>query len=130
MNISIPELLSEERSIGVFLLVSVAMGGGAAWLAGRAIAATWRSWWQAVLCALMLGWVVRFFHFALFDGTLLSLRYYLVDAAVCLLAALLGYRMTRVRQMTTQYRWLNAPAGPLRWKPRFRSAVSRRPDSG
>ena len=58
----------------------------------------------------MLGCVVRFFHFALFDGTLLSLRYYLVDAAVCLLAALLGYRITRVRQMTTQYRWLNAPA--------------------
>ena len=34
MDISIPELLSDERSIGVFLLVSVLMGGGAAWLAG------------------------------------------------------------------------------------------------
>ena len=130
MNISIPELLSEERSIGVFLLVSAAMGGGAAWLAGRAIAGTWRSWWQAVLYALMLGCVVRFFHFALFDGTLLSLRYYLVDAAVCLLAALLGYRITRVRQMTTQYRWLNAPAGPLTWKPMSAPPTSQRADSG
>lgn len=130
MNVSIPELLSEERSLGVFLLVSVAMGGGAAWLAGRAIAATWRSWWQAVLHALMLGCVVRFFHFALFDGTLLSFRYFMVDAVVCLLAALLGYRTTRVRQMTTQYRWLNAPAGAFTWKSRPASATSQRPDSG
>ncbi len=42
MGFSIPEFLSDENSLGVFLLVSVAMGGGAAWLAGRAIASTWR----------------------------------------------------------------------------------------
>jgi len=108
MNFSLPELLSEERSLGVFLLVTVSMGGGAAWLTGRAIAGTWRPWWQAVVYALLLGAVVRFFHFALFEGTLLSLRYYLVDAAVCVIAALLGYRTTRSRQMATQYRWLSA----------------------
>jgi hypothetical protein len=67
-----------------------------------------RPWWQAVVYALLLGTVVRFFHFALFEGTLLSLRYYLVDAAVCVIAALLGYRTTRSRQMATQYRWLSA----------------------
>lgn len=109
MNFSLPELLSEERSLGVFLLVTVAMGGGAAWLTGRAIAGTWRPWQQAIVYALVLGAVVRFFHFALFDGTLLSPRYYLVDAAVCLIAALLGYRTTRLRQMSTQYRWLTRP---------------------
>src|SRR4051812_15531301 len=108
MNFSLPEMLSEERSLGVFLLVTVSMGGGAAWLTGRAIAGTWRPWWQAVVYALLLGAVVRFFHFALFEGTLLSLRYYLVDAAVCVIAALLGYRTTRSRQMATQYRWLSA----------------------
>jgi hypothetical protein len=110
MNLSIPELLSEERSLAVFLLVTVTMGGGAAWLTGRAIASTWRSWWQAIVYALVLGAVVRFFHFALFEGTLLSLRYYLVDAAVCVIAALLGYRTTRSRQMATQYRWLSGAA--------------------
>jgi len=120
MNFSLPELLSEERSLGVFLLVTVSMGGGAAWLTGRAIAGTWRPWWQAVVYALLLGAVVRFFHFALFEGTLLSLRYYLVDAAVCVIAALLGYRTTRSRQMATQYRWLSvaeprdgSPAPPV-----------------
>ena len=31
-------ILYEEDYIGLFLLVTVVMGGGAAWLAGRAIA--------------------------------------------------------------------------------------------
>ena len=35
-------ILYEEDYIGLFLLVTVVMGGGAAWLAGRAIAGTWR----------------------------------------------------------------------------------------
>jgi hypothetical protein len=39
-------ILYEEDYIGLFLLVTVIMGGGAAWLAGRAIAATWRPWWH------------------------------------------------------------------------------------
>ena len=84
MRFSIPELLTEEHSLGVFLLVSVAMGGGAAWLAGRAIAATWRPAWQVALYMLILALAVRFMHFALFDANFLSPRYYLVDFAVCL----------------------------------------------
>ena len=96
MNFSIPDLLSEEHSLGVFLLVSVAMGGGAAWLAGRAIAATWRPWWHVVLYMLILSLAVRFIHFALFDSILFSLHYYLVDFAVCLGFGLLGFRLMRV----------------------------------
>jgi len=83
---SIPELLYEEGSFGVFLLVSVVLGGGAAALAGRAVAATWRPAWQVAAYMFVLGGAVRFFHFALFDGTLLSLHYYLVDCLVCLAA--------------------------------------------
>ncbi len=49
MRFKIPELLSDENSLGVFILVSIAMGGSAAWLAGRAIAATWRPWWHVAL---------------------------------------------------------------------------------
>jgi protein-S-isoprenylcysteine O-methyltransferase Ste14 len=114
--ISIPEFLYEEGSFGVFVLVTVILGGGAAALSGRAIAATWRPWWQVVAYSLILGLVVRFFHFALFDGTLSSPHYYLVDSAVCLAFALLGYRAARARQMVTQYRWLNRADGPLRWR--------------
>ena len=72
MDLSLPHLLYEEGSFGVFLLVTVAMGGGAAWMSGRAIAATWRPWWHIVAYMLILGAGVRFFHFALFEGTFVS----------------------------------------------------------
>ena len=75
MHVSIPDLLADEQSLGIFFLVSVAMGGGAAWLAGRAIAATWRTWWHIALYMALLSVAVRFLHFALFDGKFLSLHY-------------------------------------------------------
>ncbi len=114
--ISIPELLYEEGSFGVFLLVTIILGGGAAALSGRAIAATWRPWWQVVAYSFILGCAVRFIHFSLFGGTLLSAHYYLVDSAVCMALGFLGFRAARVAQMLTQYRWINEPGGPLRWR--------------
>ena len=116
MDFSIPELLYEEGSFGVFLLVTVILGGGAAWLTGRAIAQTWRPGVQVVIYALILGAAVRFIHFSLFGGTLLSPHYYLVDGAVCLGFGYLGFRAARVAQMVTQYRWINEQDGPMRWR--------------
>ena len=115
---SIPEFLSYERSLGVFFLVTVAMGGGAAWLAGRSIAATWRPWWHVAFYMLILALAVRFIHFALFNSKLLSLHYYLVDCVVCLASGLLAFRVTRVRQMISSYNWINERAGLLRWRVR------------
>src|SRR6266571_425110 len=106
MHISIPEFLSDEHSLSVFFLVSVLIGGGAAWLAGRAIAATWRPWWHVVFYMLILGLAVRFLHFALFGATLLSPHYYFVDAGVCVVLASFGFRAARAAQMATQYRWI------------------------
>jgi hypothetical protein len=108
-------LLYEEDSFWVFLLVSVLLGGGAAWLAGRAIAATWRPWWHVTFYMLILGVAVRFLHFALFGATLLSLHYYLVDTGVCLGLGLLGFRSARAAQMATQYRWINVRTGTFTW---------------
>jgi hypothetical protein len=108
-------LLYEEDSSGVFLLLSVLLGGGAAWLAGRAIAATWRPWWHVAVYMLILGLAVRFLHFALFDATLLSLHYYLVDTGVCLGFGFLGFRAARAAQMATQYRWINVRTGAFSW---------------
>jgi Domain of unknown function (DUF6867) len=117
-HFSFPDFLYEEGSFGVFLLVTVILGGGAALLAGRAIAATWRPWWQVVAYTLILGAAVRFFHFALFGGTLLSPHYYLVDSAVCMAFGSLGFRAARTAQMTAQYRWLYSPGGLMRWRRR------------
>jgi hypothetical protein len=115
-DFSIPELLYEEGSVGVFVLVTIVLGGGAAALAGRAVAATWRPWWQVVTYSLILGAAVRFIHYALFAGTLVSPHYYLVDSLVCLTAAFLGFQAERTRQMVTQYRWINSRSGPMRWR--------------
>jgi len=108
-------ILYEEDYIGLFVLVTIVMGGGAAWLAGRAIASTWRPWWHVAFYMLILRLAVRFIHFALFEGTLLSPQFYAVDTIVCLIFGFLGFRMTRVAQMTTQYAWINTRAGLLRW---------------
>jgi hypothetical protein len=112
----IPGLLYEEDSLGVFLLVTVVLGGGAAALAGRAVALTWRPWWQVVVYMLMLGAVVRFIHFALFGGTLLSIHYYAVDTLVCMAFGFAGFQAARARRMVAQYPWINEPDGPLRWR--------------
>src|SRR5262249_6302430 len=113
MDISIPELFYEEGSFGVFLLVTVCLGCGAAWLTGRAIALTWRPGWQVVAYVLILGLAVRFIHFALFEGTLLSPHYYLVDTVFCLGAGFLGFQFARARQMVSQYGWVNEANGPM-----------------
>jgi hypothetical protein len=114
-DLPVADFLYEEDSFGIFLLVSVLLGGGAAWLAGRAIAATWRPWWHVAFYMLILGVAVRFLHFALFDATLLSLHYYLVDTGVCLGLGFLGFRAARAAQMTTQYRWINVRTGAFSW---------------
>ena len=111
----ISSLLYEENSFFVFLLVTIILGGGASFLSGRAIAGTWRPSWQVVLAALALGGAVRFFHFALFGGTLLAPYYYAVDTLFCLLFGLWGYRMTRAGQMAEQYGWIYRRAGLLNY---------------
>lgn len=115
-TLSIPDLLYEEQSFGVFVLVTIILGGGAATLAGRAVAATWRPWWQVVAYGFILAGAVRFIHFSLYGGTFLSLHYYLVDAAFCLAFGFLGFRAARASRMISQYRWLNEPAGLMRWR--------------
>ena len=114
--IPVSHFFYEEDSFGVFLLVTVILGGGAAARAGRAIALTWRPWWQIAGYLLILGGAVRFFHFALFGGTLLSIHYYVVDVAICLAFGCIGFRAARAGQMVRQYSWINQPNGPLRWR--------------
>jgi uncharacterized protein DUF6867 len=111
-------ILYEEPSVWLFLLVTCLMGGWAAWMTGRAVALTWAPYWQCALYLALLGCAVRFIHYALFAGTLLSPQYYAVDALVLILIGSTGYRLTRARQMTTQYRWLYERTGPLTWRER------------
>ena len=105
-----------EKSPWVFLCLTVIIGGGAAWLAGRALAMGWRPTWQIILYMSLLGLALRFFHFALFEGTLLSLHYYITDTFILFVAAYLGYRLTRATQMVTQYAWEFERTSPFSWR--------------
>lgn len=101
-----------------FFFLTVVFGGIAAWLTGRSVAFGWSPVWLAVLYAIPLGATVRFLHYALFEGTLLNLRYFAADFLVVALVTLLAYWHTRVRQMTTQYGWLCERTSPLTWRRR------------
>ncbi len=111
-------LVSEQQHMGIFLLVTVALGGGAAWLTGRAVAAAWRPWWHVLGFMLLIAAAVRFLHMSLFGGTLLSPYFYLVDTAFCMAFGLLGFRLMRVSQMVASYGWINERTGILRWRRR------------
>jgi small-conductance mechanosensitive channel len=115
-------LVYEENSVWIFVLLTVTLGGGAALLTGRAIAAAWRPWWHVVAFMLLIGAAVRFLHFALFGGTLLSLNYYVADTAVCLICGLVGFRLMRASQMVTCYGWINERADVYRWRRRKAAA--------
>ncbi len=107
-----------EDTVPVFLIMTVIIGGGLAYLAGRSLAGTWRPLWMAIAYMIPLGLALRFSHFALFDGDLLSVHFFIVDTLVLIAGAFLGYRLTRARQMVKQYPWLYQSAGPFNWKQR------------
>ena len=107
-----------EISLFQFLLITVVMGGGAAWMSGRAVALTWGSYGVLAVYLLLLTAAVRFIHMAPFGGTLLSIHYYLVDLVVVGIIGVLGYRVTRASQMASRYGWLFEASGPLGWRPR------------
>lgn len=119
-------LLWADGRFWVFFFITLVIGGGAAYLAGRGQAMKWRPLWMTVAYMVPLGAAVRFFHYALFQGDLTSLHYFITDTAVLIACALLGYRKTLTDKMVSQYPWLYERAGPLAWRA---SARSTGPDS-
>jgi len=105
-----------EVGLADFLIVTLLLGGGAAYMTGRAVANAWEPTLRAVAWMVPLTAAVRFIHYALFHGTLLSPHFYLVDFIILAAAAVLGHRVTRARQMTRRYAWAIEPAGFLGWR--------------
>jgi hypothetical protein len=83
-----------EQSFWIFLILTVIMGGGAAFMAGRSLASGWKP--VGLLLAYMIPATagVRFLHFALFEAQLFSLQYFLAHGLVLVGFALLGYRIS------------------------------------
>jgi hypothetical protein len=115
MEIFLDRLYAGE-TIGHVVLVTGLLGGAAAWLAGRAMALTWRPPWKVIGAMLLLGAAARFIHFALFRGNLLSFTSYLCDVGIFIVIGLVAWQATRAAQMVRQYPWLYARMGPLSWR--------------
>lgn len=102
----------------VFLTITVAIVGFAAYMTGQAVANTWGPAWQVIVYTLLFGVVARFLIFALFEGDLVSLTGYFASTTVLLAIALFAYRLTKARKMVHQYPWLYDRAGLFGWRPR------------
>lgn len=94
------------------LVLTVVLGGAAAWATGKAIAETWKPYWQLIWYMLLLAAAVRFFHYALFQQPLLDAFEYAANAAYLILIGALGHNRARSRQMREQYPWLGATQSP------------------
>jgi hypothetical protein len=107
-----------EVSAFEFVLVTIVLGGAAAWMTGRSVAHSWGTNKLLGFYIVLLTAAVRFIHFSLFDGSLLSLHYYIVDLIVLLAIAFAAKRFTRTRQMASQYSFKFVRSGPFAWKER------------
>ena len=121
------ELYATESWLQVLLVTGV-LGGGAAWLTGRACADTWRPLRHVLGYMILLGAAVRFFHFALFEGELLSLPSYLADTLYLTAVGCVSWRVMRTTRMVTQYRWLYERTSPVTWRLRRDAAAVEGPE--
>lgn len=103
-------------NVAVFICLTVVLMGGAGFLAGQALARTWRPVWQVFLYCALMGCADRFLVYALFDGELLSIPEYLIDTAAILALGVVAYRSTRAARMVAQYPWRYRRAGPFGWR--------------
>jgi hypothetical protein len=109
-------ILYEEPSILQFALITCIIGGWAAWRTGKSVADGWQTYTTVVIYTLLLGVGIRFVHHALFNGTMFTFQYYVVDTIILLLFSTAGFRFYRTRQMVTSYYWLYEKASAFSWK--------------
>jgi hypothetical protein len=107
-----------EVNLSDFLLVTVLLGGGAAYMTGRAVAHSWRPLPQLLFYLAVLNCGVRFIHYALFGGTLLSVQYFAVDLVILLVIGGIGFRLSKASQIVSQYSWLYDRQSPFSWRER------------
>ncbi|OHV84513.1 DUF6867 family protein [Rhizobium sp. LCM 4573] len=92
------------------------IGFWTAWRTGKAVAEGWSGYPTVVIYTLLLGVVMRFMHYALFQGPFISPFYYIIDTVLLLVFSSAGFRMRRTRQMVQNYYWLYEPTSAFSWK--------------
>jgi hypothetical protein len=99
-----------------FLVMTLVLFGGAAFLTGQALAQNWRPAWQILPTAVLLAAADRFLHYALFGAELTPLADFAVTVAIFASIAAPAYYLTRARKMVQQYPWLYVRRGPFSWR--------------
>jgi len=94
---------SGPNGLWTFLLLTVVLGGGAAFISGKSVAETWRPFMQLPVYMVLLAAGVRFLHFALFEEPFFAPASFVVDFLVLSGFAVTGHRLARSRQMAMQY---------------------------
>ncbi|MCO5732081.1 DUF6867 family protein [Rhizobium sp. SSA_523] len=94
------------------------LGLWTAWRTGRAVAESWKDLPLLAAYVLLLGVLMRFLHYALFQGPFLAPGYYLLDVVLLAVLAYAGFRQRRTRQMVDNYYWLYERTGTFSWKKR------------
>ena len=92
------------------------LGFWTAWRTGKAVAEGWSGLGTVIVYTLLLAVVMRFMHFALFEGPFINVTYYLLDVVVLLVFSIAGFRIRRTRQMVQNYYWLYEPTSAFGWK--------------
>jgi hypothetical protein len=104
----------------VFVGITLVLMGFTSWMAGQALANTWRPFWQIFPYCLLLGFADRFLTWGLFEPDRVEVLWlvsgYVIDTAVLLGYALVAYRLTKVRKMVSQYPWIYEQVGPFSWR--------------
>lgn len=107
---------SDGSSRDVIRFIVMLIGFWTAWRAGRAAAEGWSDYPIVIVYSLLLGVMMRFLHYALFQGPFISPFYYLLDVALLLIFASIGFRMKRTNQMVNNYYWIYERTSAFSWK--------------
>ena len=102
-----------KTSLMSYLMITVVLGGGAAWMTGRAIALIWQPLWRALAYCLLLALAVRFFHYALAEEVLLSGGDLLMEIGTLWAITALAHRTTSIALKARQYPWLYRRTSPF-----------------
>lgn len=108
----------------VFAGLTLLFMGSCAFMSGQALALTWRPAWHAIPYSLLLGLADRFLAYALFHQRLTAPAGFLLSSFILMGMAFLAFRLTRARQMVTQYPWLYRRKGLLNWSAIDPSGIS------
>ncbi|MCB9960173.1 MAG: hypothetical protein H6843_16375 [Rhodospirillaceae bacterium] len=102
----------------VFVGLTLVLFGGAAFMAGQALANGWKTPLTGLFYCALLSFADMFLVYGLFDGDGTLVSGYIIRLVVLSTIFLTSYRVTQARKMVTQYPWVYERQGLFGWRTR------------